>query len=376
MKTTLSIVDNRSEYYGGLTFASAKATNTRLMGVVGLVAHFTDVMDREVVQVFHLDYESYGIDGFYEGSDYNYHLLMMTGGLGGELVDISKREMFYLVKKAYDIGWEYAPEFEEYIDDLDRIENKLSDDEEKKLIASLTPEMVSDTHVIQYYLMRSIGCDYQSLINLTSRELFENPFAFVKVPMTLLKSTLAYHGSEGSKRVYQGTSIIDSDDGYELLITQIIIERQKVVEVQVKKRMTLSTIEASFNLKRPEYMKVYECNDDSVEGMFGGAHFTLMMHQHKKGSLYTRFKTNNDHVKEEVYYLNEDVEALYFFSEHEIIIAAFDDMRLQKAGKEFEDLVGDKVEYVVDLKAEDPVLYSYVASEANDVFEYLNQRGK
>ena len=83
----------------------------------------------------------------------------------------------------------------------------------------------------------------------------------------------------------------------------------------------------------------------------------------ENGTFFTRFNFNNDHVKENVYVINNDIKAIYYQMENKD--RKYINKILQCNYKEYLDIKEE-------LYFEENVLYDFVESESNDFYDFLD----
>ncbi|MBF4694522.1 hypothetical protein [Fusibacter ferrireducens] len=376
---------NRSK----LEFLNAKATNTRLMGVVGLVCEWEDDQNRRITQIFHLDYEAYGIDGFYhfmEGDpkEIQNTILGVTGGLGGSFVDINYEEFVFLIKSAYIIdpeSIESLVDFEYFKLDFESLYTGLTTDEEVRLYQRLCPAIENEITLLNYFIMRNVGCDYPSTMLLWHEGLIDDGFEIVEEPYSLLKNTSTCLSESGQRVIYRCEALIDFEAHYKIVIVEVELDRSamKVVKARVVESLEISSIEASFNLNRPEHMMILTIEDAFFERRFHDQNPEMMRYDYYNGRLYSEFNTHNDHVGENPYYLNGDLFALYFFtSDGQLIVGALSQEALEAVDHTFmtNHVYEDSMQFICEVKTDHPVLYSFMNSAYDNIFDFLeNWRG-
>jgi hypothetical protein len=368
-----------------LTFVGAEATNTRLMGVVGVVTHWLDEAMRKITQIFHLDYEVYGIDGFYhltepDEKERSELILGVTGGLGGKFVSISFRELVYLLKTAYHVepnSVEAHVDFDAYLETFLSWEEDLTEAEVIGLMSALNPPIVSEIQAINYAIMRLVGCDPVSAIAL-----WENPAQavvqkFFDAPFTLIKNTSTLMEAEEQMSVYKVEALIDFEAQYKLLVFKVVVNpiNKKIRSVALAEDLKISSIEASFNLNKPEHIIVTNVKDAFFERRFVENNPEMMKQTYFQGQLYIEFNTNNDHVALNPYFLNGDIYAMYFFSRSgHMLIASFSKANLEAIDETLlkNHAYEESLQFICELKTDDPIMYGYINSNYETIFDYLS----
>ncbi len=370
--------------YPKLEFVKAQATNTRLMGVVGVIAHWLDPAGREVVQIYHLDFESYGIDGFYHLIEPNKEeletlVLGITGGLGGSFIEIDFQDFIFLIKSSYIVDegcLDALVDFEMFEETFDTLYVDLSVEDEIRLYEKLTPEIVSNEQAIHYFVMRYIGCDYPSAMMLWKDGKIDPDFELLDMPHTLIKNFCVHLGEKAGIDQYKVEALVDYETRYKLMIIHVDVESDthKIVHANSTEEMVISSIEAAFNLSKPEYMMVMHVQDSFFERRFSKNNPEMMKQSYPQGQLYIEFNLNNDHVKENPYFLNGDIYALYFFGyERQLIVCTMRKENLEEIDKMLEDnqAYEESLGFICELKTDEPVLFSFVNSSFDNIFDYL-----
>lgn len=368
-----------------LTFVSAEATNTRLMGVVGVVSHWRDESERRIIQIFHLDYEVYGIDGFYhltepDEKELQELILGVTGGLGGTFVGISFRELVYLLKTAYDVdanSVEAHVDFDAYLETFLSWQADLSMKEVVSLMEGLSPSISSAVHAINYAIMRLVGCDPGSAVALWEDPELAAGQHFFDAPYTLIKNTCTPVDVGAFGAVYKAEALIDFENRYKLLVFTVTVnpDNKKIRSVVLADDLKISSIEASFNLNKPEYIIVTNVKDSFFERRFSENNPEMMKQTYYQGQLYIEFNPNNDHVALNPYFLNGDIYAMYFFARSgHMLIASFSKSNLDAIDETLikNHAYEESLQFVCELKTDDPIMYGYINSNYETIFDYLS----
>ncbi|MBM7561313.1 hypothetical protein [Fusibacter tunisiensis] len=369
---------------GKMKFVRARATTTRLMGVVGLVATWQDLKGQEVVQVYHLDYESYGIDGFHhfinpDPDELSQVVLGVTGGLGGTFVEITESEFVFLIKSAYVVDegcLDALVDFESFEEIFETLYVDLSESEEIALYRKLTPEMVNDEMCIHYFVMRYVGCDYPGAMLLWKDGAIDPVFELMHAPHTLIKNTCALIEVKSGKKLYRVEALVDFETKYKLIVisVEVCADTRQILSAELLETLTISSTEAAFNLSKPEYMMVMQAQDSFFERRFVRDNPELMKQTYIQGNLYIEFNPDNAHVAENPYYLNGDIYALYFFGySGQVIVCTMTPETLGEIDQMLENrhAYEESLSFICELKTDDPVLYTYINSGYDNLFDFL-----
>ncbi len=367
-------------------FISAYATDTRLMGVVTLSIHWkvaTDIDDWDsFYQFFYFDAEEYGLDTYESliGSD---SLAVdkieqgLIGGLGGEKKSVTEREAIYLLQsfardsKVLDVP---LPDPIDEYEDLLKHTVKLSDKEKQIIIEKICTPIQSSYQLIHYYLMRCFAKDSKGASYLVEGDF--NPLGpSGKRAATLCKNTIDEHIDESGLTSYLCEAVLDEDGKYELVVLEITVSKNKITSAFRRSSFRISATEAAMMLNRPEYVSVYEILSDPVgfDDKFIPMMVSSMQTNHENGRLFMEFNTNNDHVKQKVFSLNEDVHGLYYVSDYgQLVIAAYGlneihsmEKSLQRSPISLLLLPTAKYEF------KEPVVYDFIQSEFEDFEEFI-----
>lgn len=368
-------------------YKSGLVTNTRLMGVIGMKLFWNTDEGNEYIQFFHLDWEEYGIDGYESLLDAKEDeieniTMKMMGGLGGEQVEITENEAMYILRIAHEISIknnEILPEpSDEYKDFFNR-EVNLNRKDIYKLWEKMSEKIETEVQLVNYYLMRAVGDDIDGQSFLST----ENVKDFVPTgkPSTLIKNIVEFSHNENNTNFYRCESVIDFDNGYQFIVSHIGVKATnkglKVNFAEIKNKMKITTIEAAFQLKKPEYILIYSIEEfvDLLE-IFDDFKPSAMQNIHQAGFLYTEFNPNNEHVKDAEYYLNGDIYAVYYITTgNQLAVGTFQEKNLKELktyfrGKSF----GGLLHFEGEFKADSPILYEFVHSEYDDFYEFIEDQ--
>lgn len=366
-------------------FVSAFVTDTRLMGVLALSIHWKirslDVWD-DFYQFFYFDAEEYGLDTYksLQGDDvFALDAIEqgLIGGLGGKKVPITHQEALYLVQSFVSESKRLKAPLPEPTSEYEILLEEpvlLSPKEIQVLIGKICTPILSDHHLIHYFLMRCFARDWEGASYLTKGEIDLEALA-EKTPATLCKNTIEEYMDENGCASYLCEALIDMDGKYELVILEITVLNGKVLSASRRSSFRVTAAEAAMMLNRPEFVTIYEILSDPVEfdEEFLPMVSNAMQTNHDNGRLFMEFKKNNDHVNSEVFCLNEDVHGLYYVSDFgQLIIAAYGlkeihsiERSLQKSSLSLSLLPTAKYEF------KEPIVYDFIQSDFEDFDDFL-----
>lgn len=329
----------------GGDFLMAEATNTRLMGVVGV--HIKrNQGGKEFHQLFYLDFEEYGFD------DYKSHLIQgeadffalmqdlneLFGGLGGDWQEITEKEAVYLIKKAAALNIKYNEDYPEgdieYLTILNATLN-MTPEEKLSVLRKICLKPLSDYELVNYFIMRSVAMDMEGVDYLKADGI---DFDLIKMsaPGTLCKNDIVPKDEIlnplASTREYVSTSLIDEDDKFRLILSGIAVTGPKVTDFKVMTDMKVSVWEASIIIRQQEYSSLYRISSgNNLESIAIIRNALKLIFQtatesvHRDGKLYMIFRDNNKHVDSPNYRLDHDtVAAIYSGGDGELVLAGYD----------------------------------------------------
>ncbi|MBN2260208.1 MAG: hypothetical protein JW702_06670 [Clostridiales bacterium] len=342
------------------------ATNTRLMGVVAVKSYFTDDDENQYIVLLHLDYEGYGIDGIdyamnIDRETEDYLSERVYGGLGGKLVEISFEDSSYLVSEAKKIGITNIDN--DLIHWLDLYESSIMDNE--SAMKKVCKVIVSEYEAINYYLMRLIGSDFSGLAylsNFESEHYYENE-------ATLIKNSI----KKISDGEYISTALILSGDYYSNERFFMKLENKTIKFSERINHMRVSHYEAAMQMKKEEYLTVYQVNSISdTLPIIAEKLRHVMINEYDRGVLMTHFFNHNHHVNNGVYYINGDVKANIYFTEiGQIIFASENKMDLDVVVELATSAIRNyNVVILGEFGYRNAVLLDFIQSEYSDFIEY------
>lgn len=355
----------KDSYKGKLQ--KAYVTNTRLMGVIGVIGYYENFVD-----IYHLDFEEYGIDGFYRINNEDKMLIERKinntiGGLGGELKEITEKEYKYLLKKSFDINQEYINLFDPLNNAFNEIENlniDLSNGEIEKINSKILVDLKNEYELINYYIMRKVGKD--KIYKYLEKKDSHIDFKMTNKPYTLLKNDIKKIGEE-----YLCESLIDFKHKYMIMTSVIRLEDNKIINARIKEKLEITSIEASFILNKKEYILIYHFEDLDFIEEFLDDHNRLMRNEYDNGILYTEYNKNNNHVSKKTYFLSDDIYGIYYFTDsNQLVVSSFKEKNIEKIIRQLEKYktLNLNDDFVIDQS----LIYSFISSKYNDFYDFLN----
>ena len=372
-------------------FASAYVTNTRLMGVLALYAHWTVTGGGDIHQFFYIDCEETGLESckVYRG-DWNMEMQIaeqaLVGGLGAEKIPITANVFRWILQHWRDFNVEHGLPLPRNRDDYEFIFNKtatLTAPEQAELMDQICGEITSDLQVVNYFLMRCFGQDQEGAAHVAAED----------VPLDIFsnyhKTTFCKNIIDPSDRHFAGPpekrpheyiceSLVETNGIYETIITRVVVQDLKVVDFEYCNKAPVTQTEAAILLRKTEYATVYEffMEDEDVEENLGEfvLNMNTVMTMHPNGRLFMAFKPTNAHVDERVFMLSNDVKGVYFLSNYgQLIVCAYSPEDIV----ELEDSLADSpLRHFLILTGKyellDPVLFEFINSDYTDFQSFIS----
>ena len=314
-------------------FISSYVTDTRLMGVVVLFIRW-EVLDCEdaedLVQFFYFDSEEFGLEtveniwGYQK--DFIKHIEnKMTGCLGGKKVPLNEDEACYLVQYFHDYNIKHnLPVPKEGFDYKFILEKPISMTSHVIEIVheKFCTEVDCQYEAIHYCLMRIFGKDFEGASYVCDSSLaLEDLDIYPNIPMA------TFHQNEiiEADGYYLCESLVNAKNKYYICKTRVDLDDLKVVNLDPISILPISEKEAALILIDEEYIMFYKTKAD--DEYLPPVDFTIPPNStvslHSNGQLIMMYKTNNNHVKQRIFRLKDDIYGSFFITDDfQIIISA------------------------------------------------------
>ena len=315
---------------------------------MGLLINWEDKQDK-IVQYFLLDAEGLGLADYVSlknptKDEAHREEERLMGGLGSDRIRISEDEALFLVKYFGNKNSYYEKplpgEVEEYIDIINKYETNLNIED---IYMKICKPIKDEVEFINYMTMRFIAWDRESLRYFSSSEEIAN-MHITNINGTLLKNTVI---PKGNKRYISEALYEDNDGYYTSKIAFSIEENQdgfKISSMVVTDKEPIFDFEVFDEISKPEFVSTF----------------------------FTRFNFNNDHVKENVYVINNDIKAIYYQMENEFFVGTYSDKDRKYINKILQCNYKEYLDIKEELYFEENVLYDFVESESNDFYDFLD----
>lgn len=375
-------------------FISAYVTDTRLMGVLAVYAHwrtvlpstgFNDNQASDLHQFFYIDCEEAGLETYKSiiGNDIDEIELVeqaLVGGLGARKIDITENQLKGLLTYYKNFnkhhGLPLPQNYDEYGFILDE-ETILDKQEEEHLMSLICGKITSDFQAVNFFLMRSFGQDYSGASYLAAGtcplDIYDKYHQATFCKNVIDKS----HEYDDGAISYLCESLIEMGGNYEIIISEVIVKDLKVMECRHCSGFAVSSAEAAMMLSKAEFVTVYEVllSDDDMDNNIGELTVDLntVMSNHENGRMFMAFKPTNDHVNSRIFRLSNDVKGVYFLTDYgQLIVAAYSlqDIRFLE-NKLKMSMLAPFLITTAKYEFKEPVLFEFVQSDFEDFDEFL-----
>lgn len=360
-----------------MKFKFAKMTNSRLMGSMGLIVAWLD-NEEELYQYFLLDAEGLGIAdyvGLHNPSKeeaYREEERLM-GGLGADRLKISEEEALFLVNYYGNKNSYYEKplpgDVEEYID---IVENYKSDLTIYDMFPKICKEIDEEIEFINYMTMRFIAWDKESLYYFSKSETIAS-MHITNINGTLLK-TRVYDRGNGK---YVSEAIFEDNDGYYKCKIAFNIDTAengfKIRSMLASEKEGMYDFDVFDEISKEEYVSIYsvENNEELLDKFYEDNPF-LLKSDLEDAMFFTRFNFNNNHVKKQVYVINNDIKAIYYQIEDKFFVGTYSDQDRKYINKLLQCNYSEYVSLDEELYFDENVLYDFVESGSGDFYDFLD----
>lgn len=320
-------------------FLDAYATNTRLMGVIAVIAHWSIISpgaDRDdpenwedLHQFFYIDCEEAGLEtyqqvrGSEEADDLEAERIenALVCGLGGSMMELDERQLHLLLQHWSDFNEAHGlplpaglPQYKFLL--RPRLESDA--EEQQELMEMLCAPLWGDGQRINYFLMRCFGQDYEGARYLCGSDDVPLDLYSEYVCATFYRNEIELYSYANGAAVYRCESLIEMDAAYEIVVSLVSVQYNSIVGLEFCDRLRLTTTEAALILKRKEYFICFdlllseEDIEDNIDEFTLGFHTT--MSEYNNGTLFMRYREDNSHVNRHIFLLNDDVAGMFFLT--------------------------------------------------------------
>lgn len=340
-------------------FLDAYVTNTRLMGVLAIVAHWSIIFpsaDRDdpgnwedLSQFFYIDCEEAGFETYRQVRGCEEEDVIeserienaLVCGLGGDEIELNERELRLLLCSWARFNEEHGlplPAGGQQYGFLLELQAEADPQEQQELMDRICVPINSDRQAIHYFLMRCFGRDYEGARYLCGSEDVPLDLYGSYVCATFYRNEVSYRGSSDDAAVYRCESLIEMNGAYEIIVSLVTLRRHRIIDLVHCDRLPITTAEAAMILRRNEFFSYYdvllsdEDLEENIDEFTLGFRTTVSMYPN--GRLFMRYRKNNDHVRGRIFLLNNDVEGMFFLTNNrQLVLCAYsaeDVVKLQR----------------------------------------------
>ena len=371
------------------TFVSAFATNTRLMGVFGMYVEWEIESYGEVSslhQFFYFDAEEYGFETYAELTNAGLPELTKTerslmSGLGGSRVDLSEREVRYIVQRYIafneEKGLELPASYSSYAF-LDTPASDMTNEEKAATFKKLCVVISGPFEAINYYLMRLFAKDRYAARFLTTADVPDG-VSDIFTPASLCKNTITVTKSSVGETSYICESLLDDEVAkqYTMVISELTVtDTFEISSFHVLNTFAISSVEAAMQMLHSEFVTLSKISFEpfTFEEQCARLLETAVASSYENGTLYMIFNRDNRHVKNKIFNLNDDIAGMLFFpaAGGRLIACANSISAIRKMENSLaSSTLGLSVTPTAKYEFKDPVFYDFINSDFDDFEEFV-----
>ena len=363
------------------TFVAAWITDTRLMGVNAMRIDWKDRMDNDVHQFFYFDAVDTGFERFQEitGNDekeLHDAEVSFAGGLGGRKIGITEEEALFLIQDFHKVNrhtGQPAPRIGIRLKRMLTEPVKLDDEAEKILISKICKAPLSPNETINYFMMRVADKDDTGMKFLSGGKLGGKDSPVSGKLFTLYRNKISF----ADKNHATCESLLGSDSGYEMWMSELTLSNNLVSTFRRKSRMAISDTEAFMTLSHSEFVMVYEFAEEGLTIDQDTTPFTRRSSfvEELDGSSYMLFRPNNNHVDTKDYRLYDDIFGVYHLTSTGQLVCSSNsqrDMAMLELDLVFSP-VYKSLSLIGNYEFNEPVMAQFLASGYDDFNEFVRE---
>ena len=379
-------------------FVSAWITDTRLMGVNAMCINWKDRLDTELHQFFYFDAVDTGFERFDEVSG-NDEVLMRekeisyAGGLGGRKIQLSEDEALFVIREFMKVNKRTGEPVPNITIRLKKMLQRKADTRSSaadpassdgvplifddvlkdRVMQKICKAPLSTNEKFNYFMMRICDSDEDGIRFLSGGKLGHEASPARGNLYTLHSNQISYT----SKNAAVCRSLVESDQKYELWISEIKIGKDGIYSYKRTSRMKISDTEAYMSLSHSEFIMVFKMADDAEKLTQDSTPFTRRSSfvEEEDGESFMLFRPNNNHVDTRDYKLYDDIFGIYHITSTGQFICSSSDQR-DLAMMEL-DLVFSPIYKSLELtgnyELNEPVMAQFLSSGYDDFNEFLRQ---
>jgi len=170
-------------------------------------------------------------------------------------------------------------------------------------------------------------------------------------------------------------SLIEYDSKYFLIVTQVTLDKLKVVKYERISSFQITATEASMMTSKPEFITLFDFMGEGKEFENDATKLTAkaMVTDHDSSRILMIFHPHNNHVGKREYRLSDDVIGLYYIlDDGQIILSANDRPSIELLEQDLlTSRYGSLVVPIAKYQFKEPVLYDFISSGFDDFEEFV-----
>ncbi|MDY5436590.1 hypothetical protein [Peptostreptococcus porci] len=351
-----------------MNFKRAFCTNTRLMGAMMMAVEWESDISGIEAHVFLLDSEGLGIYDFFVKKDASDRELSdfyinKSSCFGGENIELEEVEALSLFAHFYDKNIRNEKEIPEdlteemydfYIEKLKKCSNSNNSDDNNDgsdsndiscfdfakvkslsvMFNKLCKKIDSEYEFVNYMVMRFIARDREALLSFSGSDLLSNQH------ITEINGTFLYnHVNRKSDDRYICSTVYEDIDGYYETKLIIVIEKNtdmyNLLSIIITLNNPISEEDVFELISKREAISVFNILDENlsvddldifykIDNMITNLYKSIQRLEYENGVLYTQYWSDNSHVDNEIYVINNDIQFLIYVDDERLYLATYD----------------------------------------------------
>ncbi len=350
--------------------ATCYMTKTRLMGaLVGYIDYLFD--GRRIVEFYHIEIEEYGIDRFeqlVEPTDYDVLQMRheMLGRMGGAAVPLSEDEFLQMITFGVSINMRAKT--------LNQIIKKshwfpTNPNVDLQVYQSALLKVIENINgpyaFIHYFLMRYLAQD-KIYLHMTK----------LKIAMRDTYYTLLRNQIEERNGIYYFSGLLLADRHYTMR-GAVKLDGGLIAGFKIKDITKATDLEAAMLLRRAEFINVYKIGDENLESHLIREHKYLAPTLYPNGRLYIKYRSDDRHVSQKLFFLNGDVEVyIYITDSRQLILAGDKSADIEYWDEHLKTRFAAVLQHYESFHFESSILYDFILSDYDDFDDFVGEYGE
>ena len=190
---------------------------------------------------------------------------------------------------------------------------------------------------------------------------------------TLLKNTVM----KKDDNKYVSEAIYEDNDGYYTCKIAFNISNDdgnyRINSLMFSDKEGIFDFEVFDEISKPEYIAIYDLkNKDEFVEKFHESNPFVLRSDLDLGTLFTRFNFDNNHVKEAVYVINNDLSSLYYQMNDKLFVGTYNEKERLYINKLLQCNFKDYIKLTDEMFFPQNVLYEIVECDSEDFNDCLD----